>query len=171
MADDLEEFLKQAALRRQQRQQQQSRGAKEPIVQQRPQASAPPPRLQPQVNIPDAVVVEPNKPYEPTIGSLSTSLPSSMPTLGQSEPRISSQNNDTNQRELGNLRQSEQKPSNKKKAKKETQQPRLAETAAAPAEVQPTAKVSSASLIAQLRDPQSLRMAIIAHEILKRPWQ
>jgi hypothetical protein len=47
----------------------------------------------------------------------------------------------------------------------------LTETPATQVEPQKTAMVSSASMIHQLRDPQTMRMAIIAHEILKRPWQ
>ena len=176
MADDLDEFLKQAALRRQQRQQQRTNSAPampSPPPQTRatpPTRSAPPPRLQPQEPIPAAQVSEFSKPYEPTVGNLSSSLPSASlgGTIDRAEERLQNQLRTSFQNEIGNLRPTETKPSQKKKAKKEQ---RLQETPAAPAEVQPTAKVSSASLVAQLRDPQSLRMAIIAHEIMKRPWQ
>lgn len=183
MADDLDEFLKQAALRRQQRQQQ--RGNREQSPPSKPQASPPPQSrmLEQQNPIPAAQVVNESKPYQPTIGNLSEGLPSASRTVAvdQADERMESHLKEVFQHEIGNLRPSESKTSNKKKGKKaqprqqeiprlqETQ--RLRETPATPAEIQPSAKVSSASLAAQLRDPQSLRMAIIAHEIMKRPWQ
>jgi hypothetical protein len=86
--------------------------------------------------------------------------------LEQTDERLQAHVQQVFQHELSSLRQTENKP--KKKQKKEQQ---LTETPATVVEAQPTAKVSSASLAAQLRDPQSLRMAIIAHEIMKRPWQ
>ena len=169
MADDLDDFLKQAAQRRQQRQQQ--RTNRPPVVQPTPQPtrSVPTPRLQQQDPIPSAQV-EDSKPYEPTVGNLSSSLPSaSLPgSMNQANERMLPHLKEAFQNETSSLRQSEPKSSPKKKQKKEQ---RLQETPATAAEVQPTAKVSSASLVAQLRDPQSLRMAIIAHEIMKRPWQ
>lgn len=169
MADELDDFLKQAAQRRQQRQQQ--RTNRPPVVQPAPQPtrSVPTPRLQQQDPIPSAQVVD-SKPYEPTVGNLSSSLPSASLSGGvdQADERMQSHLKEAFQHEISSLRKSEPKASPKKKQKKEQ---RLQETPATAAEVQPTAKVSSASLVAQLRDPQSLRMAIIAHEIMKRPWQ
>lgn len=166
MADDLDDFLKQAAQRRQQRQQQRSN--RPPVVQPEPVRQTPAPRLQQQDPIPVAPVVEYAKPYEPTVGNLSTSLPSASRKndLEQTDERLQAHVEQVFQHELSSLRQTENKP--KKKQKKEQQ---LKETPATVVEAQPTAKVSSASLAAQLRDPQSLRMAIIAHEIMKRPWQ
>ncbi len=170
MADDLDDFLKQAAQRRQQRQQQRSN--RPPVVQPTPEPrqSTPPPRLQQQDPIPAAQVVDYSKPYAPTVGNLSSSLPSaSLPGgVDQADERMQSHLKEAFQHEISSLRQSESKAPPKKKQKKEQ---RLQETPATAAEVQPSAKVSSASLVAQLRDPQSLRMAIIAHEIMKRPWQ
>ena len=169
MADDLDDFLKQAAQRRQQRQQQ--KGNRPPAVQPIPeQTRSAPPRLQQQDPMPSAPVPQYSKPYEPTVGNLSSSLPSASRgnDVDQADERMQAHVQQVFQHEISSLRQSEPKPSSKKKQKKEQ---RLQETPATPAEVQPTAKVSSASLVAQLRDPQSLRMAIIAHEIMKRPWQ
>ncbi len=171
MADDLDDFLKQAALRRQQRQQQRTNSPSAQTNAPPPTRATPPtPRLQPQEPVPAAQVVEYSKPYEPTVGNLSSSLPSaSIPgSVGQADERMQTHLKDVFKHEIGNIRTSETKPTSKKKNKKEQ---RLQETPAAPAEVQPSAKVSSAFLVAQLRDPQSLRMAIIAHEIMKRPWQ
>jgi len=168
MVDDLDDFLKQAAQRRQQRQQQRSN--RPPVVQPEPQPvrQPPTPRLQQQDPLPEAPVVDYSKPYEPTVGNLSTSLPSAnrKNDLGQTDQRLQAQAQQAMSHEISSIRQSENKP--KKKPKKVQE---LQETPAAAVEVQPTAKVSSASLAAQLRDPQSLRMAIIAHEIMKRPWQ
>ena len=170
MADDLDDFLKQAAQRRQQRQQQ--RTNRPPIVQPAPEPtrSPPTPRLQQTEPMPTARVVEDSKPYQATVGNLSSSLPSASlsGSVGQTGERLQSHIQQVFQHEISSLRQSEPKSPAKKKAKKEQ---RLQETPATPAEVQPTSKVSSASLVAQFRDPQSLRMAIIAHEIMKRPWQ
>ena len=176
MADDLDDFLKQAALRRQQRQQQRTNSP--PVVKPAPEPtrsasstrSMPPPRLQQQDPIPNAKVVDDSKPYTPTVGNLSSSLPSTSLESGvdQANERMQSHLKQVFQHEIGSLRQSEPRSPSKKKANKEQ---RLQETPATQAELQPTAKVSSASLVAQLRDPQSLRMAIIAHEIMKRPWQ
>ena len=168
MADDLDDFLKQAAQRRQQRQQQ--RTNRPPVVQPEPTRSPPTPRLQQQEPMPTARVIEDSKPYEATVGNLSSSLPSASlaGSVDQADERMQSHIQQVFQHEISSLRKSEPKASPKKKAKKEQ---RLQETPATPAEVRPTAKVSSASLVAQFRDPQSLRMAIIAHEIMKRPWQ
>ena len=168
MADDLDDFLKQAAQRRQQRQQQ--RTNRPPVVQPEPPRSPPTPRLQQQEPMPTARVVEDSKPYQATVGNLSSSLPSASQagSVDQADERLQSHIQQVFQHEISSLRKSEPKSPPKKKAKKEQ---RLQETPATPAEVQPTAKVSSASLVAQFRDPQSLRMAIIAHEIMKRPWQ
>lgn len=164
MADDLDDFLKQAAARRQQRQQQ--RANKPPVVQPEPVRQTP--RLQQQDPSPVAPAAEYSKPYEPTVGNLSSSLPSAnrKNDLEQTDERLQAHVQQVFQHEISSLRQTENKP--KKKQKKEQQ---LKETPATVVEAQPSAKVSSASLAAQLRDPQSLRMAIIAHEIMKRPWQ
>jgi hypothetical protein len=171
MADELDDFLKQAAMRRQQRQQQRQQTSNRPAAPSAPPTIAPvirnePPRLKPEPlrndNVPNAQVVDYTAPYIPTVGSLSTSLPSA------SRPEY----------ELGTLSNAESKPKQKQKQKKPAERERekektssLAETPATAAEPQPTAKVSAASLVQQLRDPQTLRMAIIAHEIMKRPWQ
>lgn len=173
MADDLDDFLKQAAKRRQQRQQQKANRPTMPPAEPR---NAAPPRLKPEV-VPTAEISEQPRAFTPTLaGSLSSGLPSSTVSSGvdQADERMTSHLKQVFQHEIGNLRQSDsQTPSKKKSKKKEGrfEEPRLTETPAASMEAQLTAKVSANSLAAQLRDPQSLRMAIIAHEIMKRPWQ
>jgi len=174
MVDDLDDFLKQAALRRQQRQQQ--KGKRPPTSQQspaQPKRRPEPPRLTPEM--PTADVVEYTKPYTPTIGNLSpslssTSLPSSIGSnsVDQANAKMDLELKLSFQKDSGSM-QSSTIGSSRKKINGET--PLLRETPAVAAEQQPTAKVSAASMVQQLRDPQTLRMAIIAHEIMKRPWQ
>lgn len=158
MADDLDDFLKQAALRRQQRQQQQKR----PVAKPAPPPMQEPPRLRPEVprlqpELPTAQVVDSRTPYQPTVGNLSTNLPSGNLSRGIRQAD-----------ELGQIRSTNSVTA---AGKKRDQPSNLLETPAAAAEPQQSAKVSSVSMIKQLRDPQTLRMAIIAHEIMKRPWQ
>ncbi len=157
MADDLDDFLKQAALRRQQRQQQKRPVAKPalPPIKEPPRLRPEVPRLQPE--LPTAQVVDYSPPYQPTIGNLSTNLPSGNLSLGIRQADELSQIRTTNSMTAA--------------GKKRDQSSSLSETPAAAAEPQQSAKVSSVSMIKQLRDPQTLRMAIIAHEIMKRPWQ
>ena len=121
MADDLDDFLKQAALRRQQRQQQRTNSP--PVVKPVPEPtrSAPPPRLQQQDPIPNAKVVDYSKPYAATVGNLSSSLPSTSLEGGvdQADERMQSHLRQVFQHEIGSLRPSEPKSPPRKKAKKE----------------------------------------------------
>lgn len=169
MADDLDDFLKQAALRRQQRQQKKSGNTPKST----PQAkrSAEPPRLEPekprlQPNLPASLPDSFSSPYQATSGNLSRGLPSTNApsSLEQGGDRVGSSLKPSFQNEISKLRPSE--PNRNSSAPN-----MLTETPATLAEPQKTAMVSSASMIHQLRDPQTMRMAIIAHEILKRPWQ
>ena len=170
MADDLDDFLKQAALRRQQRQQQKRPVAKpaQPPLKEPPRARPEVPRLQPEV--PTAQVVDYSTPYQPTVGNLSTNLPSGNLGRGirQADERMESHVKQVFQHELGQIRTTNSATA---AGKKRDQPSNLLETPATAAEPQQSAKVSSVSMIKQLRDPQTLRMAIIAHEIMKRPWQ
>ncbi len=157
MADDLDDFLKQAALRRQQRQQQ-----KRPVAKPAPPPIKEPPRLRPEMprlqpELPTAQAADYSLPYQPTIGNLSTNLPSGNLSRGIRQADELSQIRTTNSVTAA--------------GKKRDTSSSLSETPAAAAEPQQSAKVSSVSMIKQLRDPQTLRMAIIAHEIMKRPWQ
>ena len=174
MADDLDDFLKQAALRRQQRQQ--AKGGKP--------ASAPPPQLQQQpprqpakariepdipnlkTSIPSSETDSYSTPYKPTIGNLSAGLPSSsLPSsLEQGGDRVNTTIKPSFQNEISKIRVAEASKGNNSTRV-------LKETPATIVEPQQSSMVSSASMIHQLRDPQTMRMAIIAHEILKRPWQ
>jgi hypothetical protein len=170
MADDLDDFLKQAALRRQQRQQQKRPVAKpaQPPINEPPRLRPEVPRLQPE--LPTAQAVDYSTPFQPTVGNLSTNLPSGNLGRGilQADERMESHVKQVFQRELSQIRTTNSVTA---AGKKRDQPSNLLETPAAAAEPQPSAKVSSVSMIKQLRDPQTLRMAIIAHEIMKRPWQ
>lgn len=169
MADDLDDFLKQAALRRQQRQQ------KRPVAKPAPPPINEPPRRRPEIprlqpESPSAQAGDYSAPYQPTVGNLSTNLPSGNSSRGirQTDERMDSHVKQVFQHELSQIRTTNSATA---AGKKRDQPSSLLETPAAAAEPQPTAKVSSVSMIKQLRDPQTLRMAIIAHEIMKRPWQ
>jgi hypothetical protein len=170
MADDLDDFLKQAALRRQQRQQQKRPVAKpaQPPINEPPRLRPEVPRLQPE--LPTAQAVDYSTPFQPTVGNLSTNLPSGNLSRGirQADERMESHVKQAFQHELSQIRTTNSVTA---AGKKRDQTSNLLETPAAAAEPQQSAKVSSVSMIKQLRDPQTLRMAIIAHEIMKRPWQ
>lgn len=158
MADDLDEFLKQAAKRRQQRQQ--NKAERPPI--------AKPPTLSPEQprapNIPLAEVVqESNR----SIGNLTPSLSSAPPLspgVDRADERMSAHVTHVFQHELGKLRET-----NRSDAKKSLTPTTSSEVPNA-ASITPSNRASDA-LLRQLRDPQNIRLAIIAHEILKRPWQ
>lgn len=169
MADDLDDFLKQAALRRQQRQQKKGGNASNTVPPvQRP---AEIPRLEPEQprfkpGLPSSIPDLFSTPYQASSGNLSTGLPSSAPpsSLEQGGDRVGANLKPKFQNEMSKILPSESK-------RKQSATNVLTETPATQAEPQKTAMVSSASMIHQLRDPQTMRMAIIAHEILKRPWQ
>jgi hypothetical protein len=176
MADDLDDFLRQAALRREQRQQKKtnkpigssSAGTQPPRRAEVARLEPEVPRLQ-QSAADQASMSQPYQaPYQATVGSLGSSLPSSSlpPTITPTiTPTIGNgpSTNPAFQRELSKLRSNESKHKNSTSL--------LVETPATQAELQPVAKVSSFSMVEQLRDPKTLRMAIIAHEVLKRPWE
>jgi len=168
MADELDEFLKQAAQRRMQRQQEkQSRqiaGKPNSVSQdsKAPQAKAKKnstrdlssPR-------PDVFQEQPpvaNRSLEPTIAERHVSS-----QIDKSDEGIDAYVRSTigEASSLGGLK-------NRGKGKKEgkgksDERPEV--------EQRPNDIVGSSELIKQLRDPKTLRMAILAHEILKRPYQ
>ncbi|MEQ1827341.1 MAG: hypothetical protein ABL921_15395 [Pirellula sp.] len=168
MADDLEDFLKQAAQRRAQKQQ--NKANRPPVAKPSPTPSVlrpTPPSLS--TSIPTAEVVE-NTPYKPSIGSLTQSLPAGQVSqnVDDADERMASHLSNVFEHEISHLRAA----SNKTQAKRPQDRPAtLSESPSKPPETKSTVNSSNASLIKQLRDPQSLRMSIIAHEILKRPWQ
>jgi hypothetical protein len=170
MADDLDDFLKQAAQRRAQRQQ----GKGNKSAANRPSPSPPPPRSEspnrtPTPNIPTAEVVESLPPYQPTVGRLApTAQPSTVSrNVDQADERMASHLSHVFQHEISKLRAA----SNKAEGRASSPLPATLSETPATLPPAPAERTSAASMIKQLRDPQSLRMAIIAHEIMKRPWQ
>ena len=178
MADDLDDFLKQAAQRRKQRQQNKAeRPPSEPVP---PPVLSPATSSVPTLSRSDDAYSRPNAPQsanrlEPMI-DLSQAIETAQAV---EENRLPSQ-----------VREQSSKP---KKQKKGSQKPSpssqstfaqssLAASSLAPSEsttanaaVVSTANnsqmISSGNIAEQLRNPQTLRTAIIVHEILKRPWQ
>lgn len=173
MADDLDDFLKQAALRRQQRQQQQpQRPARTPLTSPPPlnqQPSPTQPVIRPMTpEVPLAKVVdEPS--IRPTVGTLQPSIQSRHvePAVSDADNRLNAHLKEVFQHELGSL-----KPAESKKTKGKQNATKKTEEAAAVVSVsrESASGVSSKQLVEQLRNPETLRLAIIAHEIMKRPW-
>ncbi|MFN7875867.1 MAG: hypothetical protein ACK5PB_11150 [Pirellula sp.] len=171
MADDLEDFLRQAAERRKQRQKQkENRG---------PVASEP---LAP----PLATQAEPQS--RKPISTFETQPLNQQQTVAQSQQRQTEHVVVAEAVEPSRLRsQFDQpvKPAKQQKKQKSQQtvankplsnQLRVLENTSAipPRETGPelpTKILNSSNIIQNIRDPQSLRTAIIVHEILKRPWQ
>jgi hypothetical protein len=167
MADDLDDFLRQAAERRKQRQKQkENRGpvAQEPL--------APPPisQFEPQSRKP--------------ISTFESQPLSQQQTVAQSQQRQTEHVVVAEAVEPSRLKSqfdSPAKPTKQQKKQKSQQQPQsnqlrvLANTSAVPPRETgpelPTKILNSSNIIQNIRDPQSLRTAIIVHEILKRPWQ
>jgi hypothetical protein len=179
MADDLDDFLKQAAQRRKQRQQ--SKAERPPIEAAPPPVLSPAPSSVPTLSRSDDAYSRPNAPQsanrmEPVI-DLSQTIEMAQVV---EEKRLPSQVRD-------------QQNSKSKKQKKGGQKPSLsnqtsfAQSSLGPSSLAPTESttanaavvsttnnsqmISSGSIAEQLRNPQTLRTAIIVHEILKRPWQ
>jgi hypothetical protein len=179
MADDLDDFLKQAAQRRKQRQQ--SKAERPPIESAPPPVLSPAPSSVPTLSRSDDAYSRPNAPQsanrlEPVI-DLSQTIETAQ--VAQ-DNRLPSQMRD-------------QPASKPKKQKKGGQKPSLStqtsfpqssfgssslapsESTTANAAVVSTTNnpqmISSGNIAEQLRNPQTLRTAIIVHEILKRPWQ
>jgi hypothetical protein len=166
VADDLDDFLKQAAQRRQQRQQ--NKGVRPPLAQpplaqsSSEQQSKTPRRVEPprqKTEIATAEVVSDMSSYRPTIGNLAATLPSASvsDSVDQADERMQSHVSEVFQHEISKLRSS---PSSRESV-----------TDIAAKSLEYASNVSAASMIKQLREPSTLRMAIIAHEIMKRPWE
>ncbi|MCU0710409.1 MAG: hypothetical protein MUC43_00005 [Pirellula sp.] len=161
MADDLDDFLRQAAERRKQRQKQkENRGpiAAEPLA-------APP--------LSESETQSRKQPL------------SQQQTVAQSRQRQSEHVVIAEAVETSRLKSQfdpPAKPTKQQKKQKSQQQQLpssqtrvLANTSDVPARETgpelPTKILNSSNIIQNIRDPQSLRTAIIVHEILKRPWQ
>jgi len=183
MADDLDNFLKQAAARRQQRQQKkESRPSLPPAPVDRSKAAIPARSLEPeQARFPTSFpqIEKQVTRLEPHLGNLT---PTAAATSRTSNPAGSRSENLPNrntaatpigegyQKELSKIRAAEQNNQKERKRAQPLSQSQLAETVS----TDPSKRAfvpSNQSLVQQLRDPKSLRMAILAQEVLKRPWQ
>lgn len=189
MSDDLDDFLRQAAERRAKRQQQKggssapnaptpSRPAPQPRPAPQSRPASPPPLSTPQSREssqsrrpqpplrPAPPVVEVVEDVRPTVGRLEPTIASRHVTseLEQADEHLQEHLQSAFDHEIGSVGK------NKKggKAKSSVQVSDASPTVSKDAR---TASVSSMDLRDQLRDPQTLRLAIIAHEILRRPYQ
>lgn len=168
MADELDEFLKQAAQRRMQRQQQKqspplagkpeatSSSSKSNSAKSKPQTSRDLSSNKPDVFQEQTPVA--NRSLEPSISQRHVST-----QIDQRDEGIDAYVRSTigEASTLGGL----QKGSKGKKGSqaKSDERPMV--------EHRPNDIVGSSELIRQLRDPKTLRMAILAHEILRRPYK
>ncbi|MFM8572986.1 MAG: hypothetical protein ACKOAU_15430 [Pirellula sp.] len=173
MADELDEFLKQAAQRRMQRQQEkqvrQNPGAPTSKPQSRPPApskqKSPPPKdlsqARPAIFEDDRSIAD--RTLEPSISQRHVSTNIDLADEGIDAYVRSTIGDGAS---LGEL---QKRPNQKQQAKKNSsenksdERPTVSQSA--------TSLVGSSELVKQLRDPKTLRMAILAHEILRRPYQ
>ena len=168
MSDDLDEFLKQAAERRRQRQQQKSE--RPPISKAPPPIIEPPPVLSQQIP-----TLRPEMPD--VFGSAQTSSTSGeafeVGAGAEDTTRFESRLKSQFDREAPKTK-IQSKKSKKSQSSSPAETPTLEATTSSIAPSMPVAvpnSNSSTRIADQLRNPQTLRNAIIVHEILKRPWQ
>ncbi|XZE21489.1 hypothetical protein SH449x_001392 [Pirellulaceae bacterium SH449] len=167
MSDDLDDFLRQAAERRKQRQRQkETRGSLADSAPAPPPASAPAPQSR--------------KP----ISTFESQPLSQQQTVAESRQKQSEHVVVAEVVEPSRLKSQFDAPAKPiKQPKRQKQQPQsikpqtssLASTSAAPQASSSSAPINaplnSSNILLSIRDPQSLKTAIIVHEILKRPWQ
>ncbi len=182
MSDELDDFLRQAAQRRQQRQQQRAQGGKAAPAnpaeqpQTRSQRSAPPPVTPslssanpstPDANartgtpIPKVRTLEPtlaNRHVESDLSYADERMEGHIKEVFRSEGSFKPLS-DSSGRSSDFSASSNYSPADNKASSESP--------TGAPAS---KAMVSSGDLIFQLRHPQTLRLAIIAHEVLRRPY-
>jgi hypothetical protein len=177
MTDDLDDFLRQAAERRAKRQQQKGGKPPQPASPPKPPAPAPPPPLSPPLRQPQAQQPKPKERRPPTIAETVTDV---RPTVGRLEPSLANRHvasdleyaDERMEEHLLEAFRSDLQPDRfPSKRKGGTAESRENVSATAPVGAkQLEAMVSVGDLKKQLRDPQTLRLAIIAHEILRRPY-
>ncbi len=172
MADELDEFLKQAAQRRMERQQQKKPTSPKPAG---PKPAAPRPTGQktaspaprdlsgqrPGVFADNAPVSE--RSLEPSISNRHVTTQIDQADEGIDDYVRSTIGDAANLGDLKN-RNKQKKPGAKTKSVNQSDERPTVEQ-------RPNDIVGSSELIRQLRDPKTLRMAILAHEILRRPYQ
>jgi hypothetical protein len=189
MSDELDDFLRQAAQRRQQRQQEKNKRAAPSAPapntpQQRSPYTTPQPSSRPAQPAPrptqrserPPVVAEtvapeirnPISDFQATIDNRHVESDLSFADERMAEHVMQALGSDLSQRSSlsGNSGKKTHKKSNPR-----TLEPEKMSASAPTGAIQSSAMVSSLDLKQQLRDPQTLRLAIIAHEILRRPYQ
>lgn len=182
MSDELDDFLRQAAQRRQQRQQEKNKRAAPTAPtpntpQQRPPnhssqtSSQPSPRPTQRSERPPVVATavppEPRNPisdFQATIDNRHVESDLSFADERMAEHVKQALGSDLSERSP----LSGKKPNKKSNAR--PLEPEKMSASAPTGSIQSSAMVSSLDLKQQLRDPQTLRLAIIAHEILRRPY-
>jgi hypothetical protein len=200
MADELDEFLKQAAQRRMRRQQEgkRSEASNSPSAPTSRSAPAGNPSQQPKG--PNGPVVNSNKPktkipglappqaqpYSQTRGNVfdedaalaERQIESSLANRHVSTPIDSAHEGiggyvSSNMRDASTLGDIQNRDREKKRVASTKKKPTSTSTSSEQPAVhsRPNDNLGSSDLIHQLRNPQTLRMAILAHEILRRPYQ
>jgi N-acetylmuramoyl-L-alanine amidase CwlA len=199
MADELDEFLKQAALRRMRRQQESKRSeasnsSSAPISRSAPAGN---PSQQPKgPNSPATRPTQPKsevrlappqaQPYSQTRGNVfdedaalaERQIESSLANRHVSTPIDSAHVGidgyvSSNMRDASTLGDIQNRDREKKRVASTKKKPTSTSTSSEQPAVhsRPNDNLGSSDLIHQLRNPQTLRMAILAHEILRRPYQ
>jgi hypothetical protein len=199
MADELDEFLKQAAQRRMRRQQEgkRSEASNSPSAPTSRSAPAGNPSQQPKG--PNSPAPRPNQPkselrlappqaqpYSQTRGNVfdedaalaERQIESSLANRHVSTPiDLADEGIDgyvrSNMRDASTLGDIQNRDREKKRVASTKKKPTSTSTSSEQPEVhsRPNDNLGSSDLIHQLRNPQTLRMAILAHEILRRPYQ
>jgi len=168
MSDDLDDFLRQAAERRQKRQQQKSgKPAAPPPQPSQPSKPAPQNR-----NPPKPAPLKPSLPEAPR--ELRPSGTNFDTIIAQTHVESDLSFADERMEEhLKEVFRSDMAPEGKRSNRKASRGDEKDDMSAyAPiGAIQARAMVTSGELIHQLRDPKTLRLAVIAFEVLRRPYQ
>lgn len=166
MADDLDEFLRQAAERRKNRQQQKNA---------RPPISQPPVVAQPvKEPVPTLRPLAPTDVYDQPLPSAQSSAAPSPLAPAREEPSRFPSQFDRPTAPPPAAKQKKNKPRNNPSQQPAPTLPPVIPSLAPSPELTaaPAAPLlSNLNIRDQMRNPQSLKTAIILHEILKRPWQ
>jgi hypothetical protein len=182
MSDELDDFLRQAAMRRQQRQQEKAKKENTipapkptpsplrpaPTKAALPNSAARPPAPLQRPSVPVAEVVE----LRPTLSDFESTIANRhvQSDLSQADERMAEHVKSAMGSDLASPRPQWNDSRKNKQSSGRDSNEKFSATAPEGA-IQSQAKVSSQDIKSQLRDPQTMRMAIIAHEILRRPYQ
>ena len=184
MSDELDDFLRQAAERRQKRQQQKGARPASPSPPPPAPAAPSPASVPPQIRRP--VPPPPSPPTSAPVApkrrkSLSEEASEVRPSVGSLDPALAKRHVESElafadermEQHLEKAFQSDLMPSQGRNAKQKMRgDPYEQMSAAAPIGAeQAKAMVSASELAQQLRDPKTLRLAIIAFEVMRRPYQ